>query len=100
MRLQHSGLMGELSTGRCAEFLNAEDAKTSQKAQNEMVKTLRGSGFTSEGGDLPCFMIKKRQMTLGPHPPCGNGLARDQALVATRRLIAGKPAPTTGSETA
>ena len=31
-------------------------------------------------------MIKKRQMTLGPHPPCGSGLARDQALVATRRL--------------
>jgi len=37
--------MGELSTGRCAEFLNAEDAKTSQKAQNEMVKTLRGFRF-------------------------------------------------------
>ncbi len=34
-------------------------------------------------------MIKKSQMPLGPHPLCGSGLARDLALVAARRLIAG-----------
>ena len=42
---------------------------------------------------------KWNQRTRGPHPLCASGLARDQASVAARRLIAGKPAPTTLSET-
>jgi len=49
-------------------------------------------------GFQECLFIKKAQMPRGSHPVCGGGLARDPAWVATRRLIAGKPAPTTLSD--
>ncbi|HRL37339.1 MAG: hypothetical protein KA775_02825 [Ottowia sp.] len=45
------------------------------------------------------LMIKDSPMTCGTHPLCGSGLARDEAPRRNERLIAGKPAPTTLSET-
>ena len=45
------------------------------------------------------LITEKTRMTRGPRPLCGSGLARDPAFIATRRLIAGQPAPTKQSET-
>ncbi|WP_333706742.1 hypothetical protein [Ottowia beijingensis] len=63
------------------------------------MKTGRSALLASADSYQKKLTINKSQMTRGPHPLCGSGLARDPAWVATKRLIAGQPAATTLPET-
>ncbi|MBP9955177.1 MAG: hypothetical protein KBF22_11940, partial [Ottowia sp.] len=79
--------------------MSSENARTSQKAQNKMVKTLRDFSFHKRWWLSSLLDDQEASDDAATASPVWSGLARDQALVATRRLIAGKPAPTPGSET-